>query len=148
MAGLAKPPCVVVGVICTVEASFWRGRKPDNAGVATDQNAAMLALQETNMDLLTLTEAVCTPADAASKAVVPALASTDVHADIGASSATVRQSQRELLARYHWLAGRVADMQASRSCPQPALAAFADTSPSQDVRQVMTSTLCSNGPPA
>ena len=58
-------------------------------------------LQETNVDLLTLVEAACTMPD------------TSGDSEALGSGEGGALPQRELLARYHWLGGRVADMQAS-----------------------------------
>lgn len=59
-------------------------------------------LQDTNLDLLTLVEAASTTPDSSAEALDQDLNGGRPH--------------RELLARYHWLGGRVADMQASWSC--------------------------------
>ena len=68
-----------------------------------DESAAVATLQETNTDLRALTEEVCTSLPDPSAVN---LAITD-------DSSNERQMQRQLLARYHWLGGRIADMQAS-----------------------------------
>ena len=89
-------------------------------------------LQETGSSPLMLTETLCTALVTDQLEAVPTSQTANDASTAADAGSDGRQTQRELLARYHWLGGRLADLQVSRCMP---------CAPSHSVREAESTTV-------